>query len=410
MRLDWFPQFCRVDCRRLPATAELSKQKIPVWQVGGQPLGHIRWGKLDAQGSHMAFKIMSKARWAETRISSPFQRLSDNVDAELCALDKFRRPGHVGLIHLLDFFEDATHYYMAMPKLSPLMNTPSSVAHLLDGGANFDGVQLPGVEDMARQLLSAGKFLEEQGLSHQDISLNNMCQAQDKTLKLIDYGQMRYHKCPWELARGRPVQKLRQTEEGGVVLVDEVLPNVPFENCTRKRVVLGRVGKPGYTAPEAWHESPQAEVMAWVPDMQAGARHCLCCVQNSAGRGVLWLRVNVPDAIQGGRWCQCHIMGNALPPIDIFQSGMAILRYHLRAPSVRDPRLWQVPDFSDAVFAMAFFGGQQNFQPGGETLWGQGTIMQRLQLGDHRVLTLVEQMLNLDPDRRPSMGQCLGML
>lgn len=89
---------------------------------------------------------------------------------------------------MLDFFEDAEHYYLCMPCCG-------NGKDLFDHVEMFpDGLPLKEVQSITTQIASAVAFLHMHGIVHRDIKDENVTLDGNGLVQLIDFGSAAYIK------------------------------------------------------------------------------------------------------------------------------------------------------------------------------------------------------------------------
>jgi len=128
------------------------------------------------QNGHVAIKIMRKARIAERQ-----GRTQENPLNEIAAMQFISEPtGHAHVLRQIECVGDADNLYSIMP--------------YCDGGELFDYVAESGAlsEDVARQLftqfLSGLDYLQQMGICHRDLSLENILISGGNHCVIIDLG------------------------------------------------------------------------------------------------------------------------------------------------------------------------------------------------------------------------------
>ncbi|GAA6044375.1 hypothetical protein JCM8097_004901 [Rhodosporidiobolus ruineniae] len=113
--------------------------------------------------------------------------------------------GHPNVSGLLDFFEDNEYYMLVMPQAtaspstafpsSVLSSTPRHGQDLFDYvDAHPNGLAVPDIQRILRQLTDAIYFLHEHSIVHRDIKDENVVLDAEGTVRLIDFGSAAYVK------------------------------------------------------------------------------------------------------------------------------------------------------------------------------------------------------------------------
>jgi len=233
-----------------------------------------------------------------------------------------------------------------------------------DGGELFDLVSNSGpvAEEKAAcfawQLLSAIAFLHSHRIGHRDISLENVLLCGGE-VRLMDFGQcVRSHHGDTQMRYFRPA------------------------------------GKDMYRAPECYVPTRiSGRVDVRVPygseNLNAGMLFMKLDYSNHL------CEVKIPaDATPGSR-CSAELMGYAVAPADMFSCGVTLFVMVLGQPP------WRRASLTDVLFA-------QLHKLGNDGLPNYIKTVLRKDLPSHDLLTLLIDMLQADPSKRPAAEDCLG--
>lgn len=167
-------QVVRTLCNALMGKVEAAVELTPV--------AHGRWAVPAPPHRFIAIKQLYK-HCVESGRTLDGRAVRENPMQEIAVLALMGDPGHVNVMRLLHFLEDAERLYL--------------VIEFLDGGELFGQVSAHGhaSEEAARrymwQVILGTRFMHARGIAHRDISLENAMLSSEpapQTVKLIDFG------------------------------------------------------------------------------------------------------------------------------------------------------------------------------------------------------------------------------
>jgi serine/threonine protein kinase len=282
--------------------------------------------------------------------NKPIADNEDNDDplAEIGILSYLSRQSDLSsnLVRMLGVFSDSACVWVVMD--------------LAEGGELFPAISSGRVQGerqagrYTREMLDAVSYLHKHHIGHRDVSLENAVLTKAGVLQIIDFGM-----------------SVRSHSFSGV----------PFR-------YFRRVGKECYRAPECY-----------VPDVEE-VTNVLCPAKALPGdvRMVrlpcdLLAEVRLPDTAQPGKSCKVEVWGYAVQPADVFAVGVCVFSMCYRC------LLFKQATFADPYFAWIHAQGESSIAEAIRS-WG----MEPFALAT----SLLEQMLCLDPARRPSAAECLA--
>eukprot|EP00742_Colponemidia_sp_Colp-10_P004692 GILJ01005004.1.p1 GENE.GILJ01005004.1~~GILJ01005004.1.p1 ORF type:complete len:330 (-),score=30.32 GILJ01005004.1:452-1441(-) len=169
----------------------------------------------------VAIKVMDKDR-VRRRISQSGTKVLENSLAELGAMRYLSTPGHENVLRLLEASEDDKRIYVVMEFVSQ-----GEMFEVVASQGRFEEVV---ARHFFRQIVAGVRYLHIKGLTHRDLSLENVLLTEDNNVKIIDFGQ-----CCFIPVSGDGVPQL--IEEQGLVGKDyyrapEVYTGRPYDGAS----------------------------------------------------------------------------------------------------------------------------------------------------------------------------------
>ena len=144
--------------------------------------GHVYCGQqvvASNESKYIAVKTISNHRLGYSELSQLVE--GENPFKEFCALNFIQSiGGHPGIVTSIDFLEDENLYYHIM--------------ELIKGHDMFDfmrsnlSVTESDIKTYFKQIVEAIKFINQHGIVHRDLSLENIMITTDLQIKIIDFG------------------------------------------------------------------------------------------------------------------------------------------------------------------------------------------------------------------------------
>ncbi|CAE7663575.1 SMU1 [Symbiodinium necroappetens] len=261
----------------------------------------------------------------------------------------------IGVFSLLRQSENAPQYLLEMLSAFQVSEEIWLVLENADGGDLFGVVSSRRMSTgqimlWAWQLLQAVKFLHLHGISHRDISLENVLLS-GGDVRLMDFGQA--------------VQTHLETGE----LCRYFVP----------------AGKPYYRPPEAY--IPNQGTLAVISPASSRAGQVALALTSAQD---FLCHVRLLEAAEPGQLCAAEPWGYTAPPIDIFACAVCITIMFLAGPPWRQARP------TDKYFQWV----QSNGLGALATSWKKAVPSSASEL--------LGQMMQTDPERRPAIEGCLA--
>lgn len=267
----------------------------------------------------------------------------------------------IGVLSYLSRQADLPLYFLKMRAAFADDRSTWLLTEFANGGALFSHVAsapVPIAEAHIRrytwQLLQAVAYLHAHGIGHRDISLENVL-LKDGTVRLMDFGMA-----------------VQTHSPSGVPLRYFQIP-----------------GKDNYRPPECYLP-PCKTVQARAPRCADPGDVALV-----ATAGGYLCEVRLPADAVAGQACTAELWGYAVPPVDVFSSGICLFILAFQIP------LWRRALLSDPHFSYVHSVGERGI----EMLLKHWDMKPRLSSEGMRLLT---GMLQTQPSKRMTLNECLA--